>query len=173
MIDASQLPLWVEIIVSIFALLAGLIAVIAASGVLRLNSFFARVHAPALVTTVGIWCIMVAAIFFFAVKQRSLPADILLIGLFISVTTPVTTIFLMRAALFRARQRGEAVPSSVNVLKLATPQTAPEEGDPDDEFEQLKAQKRKALLQSSEESASLEASPAATAQEPLPSEPAK
>lgn len=128
----TPLPLWVEIVVSIFALLAGFIALLAASGVLRLNSFFARVHAPALVTTVGLWCIMLAAIFFFATKQKNFPADILLIGLFISVTTPVTTIFLLRAALFRARQRGEAVPSSVNVLKLARPQTVPQEGDEDD-----------------------------------------
>lgn len=158
--DSQQLPLWVEIVVSVFALLAGLVAVIAASGVLRLNSFFARVHAPALVTTVGIWCIMIAALVFFAAKQGNFQADIFLIGLFISVTTPVTTIFLMRAALFRARQRGEAVPSSVNVLKLAQPQTAPQEDEPDEEFEQLRAQKRKALLQSDSLQAQESESPA-------------
>lgn len=125
----SQIPLWAEITVSIFILLGAFIAVLSASGVLRLNSFFARMHAPAVVTTVGIWCILIATIVFFTALNGHPPINTLLIGLFISVTTPVTTIFLMRAALFRSRQRGEDVPSSVNMLKLAKPQK--DESNPD------------------------------------------
>ena len=37
----------------------------------------------------------------------------LLIALFISLTAPVTTVFLMRAALFRERLAGKQVPPSV------------------------------------------------------------
>ncbi|RMX08039.1 hypothetical protein D8I35_02625 [Corticibacter populi] len=124
-----HLPLWAEITVAVFAILSGLIALLAASGLLRLNSFFARVHAPAVITTVGIWCVMIAAIVHFSVQRGSPAINIMLIGLFISITTPVTTIFLMRAALFRARQRGEDVPHSISMLALAVPQEAPEEDD--------------------------------------------
>ena len=42
----------------------------------------------------------------------------LLIALFVAVTVPVTNIFLMRAALFRARRMGEAVPA--NLSRTAT-----------------------------------------------------
>lgn len=122
---AEQIPLWAEIITAVFVLLGGFIALLGASGVLRLNSFFARVHAPAVITTVGIWCIMLAGITFFSAQNGKFPFNTMLIGLFISITTPVTTIFLMRAALFRSRQRGENVPASINMLKLAVPQKQP------------------------------------------------
>ncbi|SHF19689.1 multisubunit potassium/proton antiporter, PhaG subunit [Lampropedia hyalina DSM 16112] len=117
-----NIPLWVEAITAFFVLAGAFVALLAASGVLRLNSFFARVHAPALVTTVGIWCILLATLIFFTAYYGKVPINTLLIGLFISVTTPVTTIFLMRAALFRSRQRGEDVPASVNMLKIVAPQ---------------------------------------------------
>ena len=38
----------------------------------------------------------------------------LLIAIFIAVTVPITNIFLMRAALFRDRRMGKAVPPSVS-----------------------------------------------------------
>jgi multicomponent K+:H+ antiporter subunit G len=37
----------------------------------------------------------------------------LLIALFIALTAPITTVFLMRAALFRERLAGKAVPPTV------------------------------------------------------------
>lgn len=128
-----KIPLWVEILTAIFVLAGAFVALLGASGVLRLKSFFARVHAPAIVTTVGIWCILLATLFFFTGQTGRLPINTLLIGLFISVTTPVTTIFLMRAALFRSRQRGEDVPPSINNLRLAVPQKVEEESEEDED----------------------------------------
>ncbi|WP_347486177.1 monovalent cation/H(+) antiporter subunit G [Vandammella animalimorsus] len=124
-----NLPLWAEIIVAFFALCGGLVGLLGASGVLRLPTFFARVHAPALITTAGIWCLMLATITYFSVQSGSLALNVLLLGLFIAITAPVTTIFLMRAALFRSRQSGEDVPRSVNMLQLAVPKLAPEKDD--------------------------------------------
>ena len=45
----------------------------------------------------------------------------LLIALFIAITVPVTTIFLMRAALFRARRSGLDVPPSLSQQPTGTP----------------------------------------------------
>ncbi|THT99640.1 Na+/H+ antiporter subunit G [Lampropedia puyangensis] len=123
------LPLWAEIAVAFFALCGGLIALLGASGVLRLKTFFSRIHAPALITTAGIWCLMLATITYFSFQTGKPALNILLLGVFIAITSPVTTIFLMRAALFRSRQRGENVPRSVNMLQLATPKMAPEKDD--------------------------------------------
>jgi len=39
---------------------------------------------------------------------------LLLIAVFVAVTVPITTIFLMRAALFRARRMGQDVPPNVS-----------------------------------------------------------
>ncbi|PAT38138.1 monovalent cation/H(+) antiporter subunit G [Vandammella animalimorsus] len=126
-----NLPLWAEILVAFFALCGGLVGLLGASGVLRLPTFFARVHAPALITTAGIWCLMLATITYFSVQSGRPALNVLLLGLFIAITAPVTTIFLMRAALFRSRQSGEDVPRSVNMLQLAVPKLAPEKDDDD------------------------------------------
>jgi multicomponent K+:H+ antiporter subunit G len=46
--------------------------------------------------------------------SQQLYVHALLITLFTALTTPVTTIFLMRAAMFRARLRGEAIPMPIS-----------------------------------------------------------
>lgn len=145
MMDASalQLPLWAEIVTSVFAVLGALVALLGATGLLRLGSFFARVHAPAVITTVGVWLLMLATLTYFSAQTGKFAVNILLLGLLIGITAPVTTILLMRAALFRSRQRGEDVPRSVNMLELATPKMAPEKDDVDPE-EQARAEARRA-----------------------------
>ncbi|THJ32995.1 Na+/H+ antiporter subunit G [Lampropedia aestuarii] len=134
------LPLWAEILVAFFAICGGLISLLGASGVLRLQTFFARIHAPALITTGGVWCLMLATIIYFSFQTGKPAINILLLGLFIAITSPVTTIFLMRAALFRSRQKGENVPRSVNMLQLAVPRMAPEKDDDEQDEEQEKPQ---------------------------------
>jgi multicomponent K+:H+ antiporter subunit G len=52
----------------------------------------------------------IATIVYFSVQGYSLFLHAILIVLFIALTTPITTIFLMRAALFRERQKGGNVP---------------------------------------------------------------
>ncbi len=73
-------------------------------------TFFQRIHAPTLGATLGVWCMTAATIAFFSVQGDSLFLHAVLIALFVALTTPVTTIFLMRAALFRERQKGGGVP---------------------------------------------------------------
>ena len=57
---------------------------------------------------------MHATILFFSLQGHGFAAYPLLIALFVAITVPVTNIFLMRAALFRARRAGQAVPPSVS-----------------------------------------------------------
>lgn len=144
---APTLPLWAEILVAFFALGGGIISLLGASGLVRLPTFFSRLHAPALITTAGIWCLMLATITYFSVQTGKPALNILLLGLFIAITAPVTTILLMRAALFRARQRGEDVPRSLNALQLATPKMAPEKDDDDEDEGPSKAADQAATAQ--------------------------
>lgn len=152
----SFLPLWAEIIVAFFALCGGLIALLGASGVLRLKTFFSRIHAPALITTAGVWCLMMATMVYFSFQTSKPAINILLLGIFIAITSPVTTIFLMRAALFRSRQRGENVPRSVNMLQLVTPKMAPEKDEADNADDETEAElkaKEQAIIQKAKKEA--------------------
>ena len=100
------------------ALVQAAIAFLGSLGLLRLKSYFERVHAPAIIATMACWCVMHATLLYFSMVGEGLAVHALLIALFVAVTVPVTNIFLMRAALFRARRMGEAVPA--NLSRTAT-----------------------------------------------------
>lgn len=109
-----DLPLWAEITVSALVLAGAGLALLGAVGLLRLQTFFERIHAPALIATGGSWCVMLGTVLFFSVQRGELAVFPLLIALFVAITVPISTIFLMRASLFRARQMGRDVPPSVS-----------------------------------------------------------
>ena len=108
---------------------AGL-ALLGAIGLLRLRTFFERVHAPAIIATLACWLIMHATVIYFSVVDGGLALHALLIAVFVAVTAPVTSIFLLRAALFRARRAGEDVPASLS-LNMPSPADAAAETEPD------------------------------------------
>ena len=115
MIDVGiDLPLWAEIIVAVLVLAGAGLALLGSSGLLRLPTFFERVHVPAIIATLGCWCVMWGTVLFFSIQQGELAVFPLLIAAFIAITVPIPTIFLMRASLFRARQMGKDVPPSVS-----------------------------------------------------------
>ena len=110
---AQALPLWLDIAISAAVLCGAAIAFMGSLGLLRLKSYFERVHAPSIIATMGCWCIMHGTLVYFSVTV-GLALHALLIALFVAVTVPITNIFLMRAALFRARRMGEKVPASLS-----------------------------------------------------------
>jgi multicomponent K+:H+ antiporter subunit G len=99
-------PVWVDALTAALVLIGAVTALIGSFGLLRVRTFFQRVHPPSLVATVGTWGVTLATVVqaSFATGRPFLHA--LLIPLFVAFTTPITTVLLTRAALFRARQRG-------------------------------------------------------------------
>ena len=112
--NIHTLPLWADITVAVLVLAGASIALLGSFGLLRLRTFFERIHAPAIIATLGCWCTMYGALLYFSLQGEGLAVHLLLIALFVAITVPVTTIFLMRAGLFRARQMGQDVPRSVS-----------------------------------------------------------
>lgn len=106
----APLPLWAEILTAVFVVLGAAFAAIGSFGLVRIPTFFRRIHTPTLGATLGVWCITFATIVYFSVQGHSIFLHAGLIALFIALTAPVTTIFLMRAALFRERQQHGDVP---------------------------------------------------------------
>lgn len=123
----NMAPLWLQVLVAVLALAGAAIALVGSLGVLTLSNFFSRVHAPALIATLGCWCILHAACAWFWWHEGSPPLRLYLIAFFVATTVPVTSIFLMRAGLFRSRRAGLAVPASLSGGPLPTTD-APEPG---------------------------------------------
>ena len=119
-VAAAALPLWLEIIVAMLVLAGAGLALLGSTGLLRLPTYFERVHAPSIIATLGCWLIMHGTVLYFSVADHSLALHALLIAVFVAITVPIMSIFLMRAALFRARQAGRDVPPSLSQPKVRT-----------------------------------------------------
>jgi len=102
----EDLPLWLALTVSFLVILGALITMAGCLGLLRLKTFYLRVHAPTMGTSMGGGLILLASALYFTVTQDRLVLHEIAIFVFVSVTTPVTLMLLSRAALFRDRVEG-------------------------------------------------------------------
>ena len=103
---ARDLPAWAAIAVSVFLVIGSLLTLIGAVGFARLPTFYERIHAPTLGTSWGTGGIVMASMIFFTVLGTRPVVHEILVGIFVTVTTPVTLMLLARAALHRDRAEG-------------------------------------------------------------------
>ena len=118
------LPWWAETLVAVLVVTGAAVAAVGSFGLVRLPTFFRRIHAPTLGATLGVWAITAATVVYFSVQGFQLFLHAILITFFVALTAPVTTIFLMRAALFRERQHGNPKvppPISLPTSKSSSP----------------------------------------------------
>lgn len=104
---AADLPAAVAWLVAILVVTGAALSLLGAWGLVRLPSFYDRVHAPTLGATLGMALILAASWFLAGTTQdRWMPRE-LLIAVFLTITTPITLILLARAAAYRDRTDGE------------------------------------------------------------------
>lgn len=109
MMEGNDIPVWAAMLTALFVVAGAALTLIGCLGLLRLDSFYQRIHAPTLGTTLGTGGILIGSmIFFTALGARPVLHEIL-IAVFVTVTTPVTFILLVRAT--RHRGMDPAPPS--------------------------------------------------------------
>lgn len=102
----TEIPLWGAIVFAVLILGGAGLTLLGCLGLARLNSFYARVHAPTLGTSLGtVGVVAASALYFSLVEARPVLHEILIL-VFVTVTTPVTLMLLSRAALHRDRSDG-------------------------------------------------------------------
>ena len=106
MTHAEDLPAWAALPTALLLLAGAGLALTGSLGLLRLGSFYQRMHAPTLGTTLGIGCILAAWTLFFSVLQARMVLHGIVIAALMATTTPVTLMLLARAALYRDRREG-------------------------------------------------------------------
>ena len=108
---AAGLPAWAALLTAFCVLVGAAVTLIGSLGLLRLGNFYARVHAPTLGTTLGMASILIGSALFFSMLETRPVVHEILIAVFVTLTTPVTLMLLVRAALYRDRREGrEDVP---------------------------------------------------------------
>lgn len=108
MIQAPDLPVWAALAVALLLLAGAAITLVGSLGLLRLKTFYDRVHPPTLGSSLGMALVVLASIVCFSVLRSRVSVHEILIGLFVTVTTPVTFMLLARAALYRDRVEGRS-----------------------------------------------------------------
>ena len=109
----------------ILVVLGALLALAGSAGLLTLGSFYERVHPPTMGATLGTALILVACVVHFSDVQQRLVLHHLLIGVFMLVSTPVTYMMLVRAALHRDAAEGYDLLESRHRASVA-------QGEPDE-----------------------------------------
>lgn len=101
MSGAETLSWWVAVPLAGLLVLGGLITVIGAFGLARLETFYQRIHGPAITVTLGAGCLLLASMLYFSSLQSRLVLHELLITVFVLLTAPVVSMLIMRAGLYR------------------------------------------------------------------------
>jgi multicomponent K+:H+ antiporter subunit G len=98
---AVEVPTWAIITTATLVIAGSAVTLIGSIGLIRLHTFYQRVHAPTLGTTLGTACVVLASMIYFSVLGTRPVLHEVLIAIFITVTTPVTLMILVRAAVLR------------------------------------------------------------------------
>ena len=114
MTGAVPIPEWLQLVIGLVVLAGALVTFLGTIGLVRWATFYQRIHAPTLGTSLGAALILLASSIYssFALGRPVLHEVLILV--FILVMTPVTLVLLARAALYRDRAEGNPdVPLSV------------------------------------------------------------
>ena len=103
---AVDLPLPVALGISAVLVGGAGFALAGAVGAFRLRTFYQRVHAPTLGSSMGMFLILASSIVYLSVARGALVFHEVLIAIFLSLTTPISLMLIVRAALARDRLEG-------------------------------------------------------------------
>ena len=108
MMGATTLPIWTTLLVALLIVAGAGLTLTGSIGLLRLPSFFQRIHAPTLGTTLGAGTTLIGSMLFFTAATSTPVVGEVLIAVFLTLTTPISFIVLATAT----RQRAEPPLSS-------------------------------------------------------------
>lgn len=91
---------------ALFVLAGATLALVGSLGLLRMKTFYERVHPPTMGTTLGTALVLIGSMLFFTLHESRPVLHEVLIGVLMTLNTPVTYLLLVRAALHRDRAEG-------------------------------------------------------------------
>jgi multicomponent K+:H+ antiporter subunit G len=109
MSHATAVPMWIAMLIALLVVLGAMLALIGSVGLLRLKTFYERVHAPTLGTTLGLGCTLLASMLLFSTLGSRPVLHEIVIAVFMLMTAPVSFMLLVRAARHRDRVEANAL----------------------------------------------------------------
>jgi multicomponent K+:H+ antiporter subunit G len=117
---ADQLPAWAALAAALLLFAGASIILIGALGLLRLRTFYQRIHGPAITITLGAGGVLLASMVYFTAAQSRLVVHEVIIAVFLLATAPVVSMLVMRAAVYRdlRARRGDAGATAGKVYSI-------------------------------------------------------
>lgn len=107
--ETMDIPVLSALLTAVLLIGGAAITLTGALGLLRLRTFYERAHAATLGTTLGVACVALASMIYFSTLGSHLVLHALLIMVFVTVTTPISLIILVSAAVSRDRSENQGV----------------------------------------------------------------
>ena len=101
----NSLPLWATLPAAILLVISGVLSLTGSIGLLRFKRFYSRMHAPTLGNTCGVAAVLLASVLVSSAAGGRPVIHELIITLFLVITSPVTAMLLMQAAIHRDPRR--------------------------------------------------------------------
>jgi multicomponent K+:H+ antiporter subunit G len=101
MTEGIDLPAWAALLTALCLIVGAGLTFIGSLGLLRLKTFYQRLHAPTLGTTLGTGSILIGSMIYFSALGMGPVLHEIVIAVFVTVTTPVSFILLLRATQLR------------------------------------------------------------------------
>ena len=102
----SPLSEWLQLVIALLVLGGAVFTLVGTVGLVRWASFYQRIHAPTLGSSLGAALILLGSSLHASFSIGRPVLHEILVLVFILVTTPVTLMLLARAALYRDRAEG-------------------------------------------------------------------
>ena len=126
MSHAAILPPAVAVLVALLVVLGAALALIGSVGLLRLKTFYERIHPPTMGTTLGLGLTLIASMLLFSSLESRPVLHEIVLAVFMVVTAPVTFMLLVRAALHRDRAEGDNPDARRKQVSLRSRESEPE-----------------------------------------------
>lgn len=94
----SALPPWMDALAAVLVMVGVAFALVGSIGLAKLSDFLKRLHGPTKASTLGVGCVLLASMLYFAGTDRPALHE-LLITLFVFLTAPVSAHLLVKAAM--------------------------------------------------------------------------
>jgi len=107
----------VTYLAGILVVLGALLVFTGSLGLLTLKTFYERVHPPTMGTTLGTGLMLIGSMVYFTALDARPVVHEVLIGIFMTLNTPVTYVLLVRAALRRDSAEGRDPSAVANLAR--------------------------------------------------------
>jgi multicomponent K+:H+ antiporter subunit G len=101
----NELPVVVILPATVLLIVGGLLTVIGSLGLLRLAPFYARMHGPSMGNTLGMGSVLIVSMLISSTLAHRPIVHEILITAFLTMTSPMTAMLLMRASVLRSKAR--------------------------------------------------------------------